>query len=303
MITNRWLMAIGFVVAGLSTGCAHKANIVQLSWKVPAGKQLHYATYFSGELKSEDKRKIYRFENPEDIGKIGFELMQQPQLLDELLNRLEKIKPEETPIETRVFAHKGNFRALTEIVEKEYTSAVLNAYEADVRRINAKFVGNLKATTDFSQNGQLLSFYMSQKEKNGWVTFTYLPREPVSVGDSWDLPVFLTEVGEGFIPIDSDRVSRAKLENIWIDKEKGKIARISYVVSEKVQGKNVYYLAEKELTHNIGFTIVGFSDFLIDSGYLLQNVNYKLWMSAAEDGRKTEGAAFTIKTLTENIAK
>ena len=129
-------------------------------------------------------------------------------------------------------------------------------------------VGNVVLAGDFSNEGELLSFFLETPQKNLNNLLFSLPSTAVQPGDSWPLDAYGLQLGSGFTAEHATRVSTGYLEGLYRDEQGRQIAEIRYRLREDVDGH--FRVRRGEALQDIPiaatYTYVAQAHFLIDEG-------------------------------------
>lgn len=133
---------------------------------------------------------------------------------------------------------------------------------------------------ELDSQGNVLSFFLPTSQKNVLSLLFQLPDRIVRVGESWELPVSLTALGNGYYSEDPRRFARAKLSEIRANASGGPVARLVYVVDEDVAGTLQLDLDDEPETFRFRASYVGAGSFDVESGCWAEYVGYLALMTS-----------------------
>lgn len=201
----------------------------------------------------------------------GYEPSEQSVFDSKLVGQLKGIPlPEHMPLLASVRSKsKDVFEVSVVRAEPVFEGEPKNGEEKLERELQKKMAGTLQLLSDMNASGDVLSFYLVQKQKNLISLFFKLPNRPINVGDEWKVPVNLVELGNGYIVENARRYNRATLMSLYSEPKLGRVAQIMYVINEDLNGK--YQLKpntdQTAPTFNIKASYIAFGEFVVEQGY------------------------------------
>jgi hypothetical protein len=111
-----------------------------------------------------------------------------------------------------------------------------NDEERMEQRYRKAIEGSLQLLADIQPDGTPQSFYLTKKQQNVVSMLFGLPDSPISVGDQWHLPIYMIELGNGFIVDQAKRLNNACLIKLEPQNDGDELAHIVYTLYESVEG-------------------------------------------------------------------
>ncbi|MCK7543605.1 hypothetical protein MLC59_05430 [Marinobacter bryozoorum] len=198
----------------------------------------------------------------------GFEVLDNQELRNLVKQELRSLRLPPATYEGRVESHEGLVRATVTGVVPDYDGPPQDDQEKFLRQMIENNAGNAELVGDFSNNGELRSFYHAQKQRNALNLLFSLAGRSLETGDYWQPRVFGVEVGPGFFPEDTRRISRSFLESVTATDDGEQVATMLYVISDEVDG---YFRVKregelKEVPVSISHTYLALGDFNVTTG-------------------------------------
>jgi len=141
-------------------------------------------------------------------------------------------------------------------------------------KIRQAQAGSIQLLADMNPSGNLLSFYRNQKQRNLVSLFFQLPYKPVNVGDSWNIPVHLIDLGNNYVVEIAQQFSRALLLSKTINSQGDTVAKILYIVNENVKG-NFQFKADADPNakpFSLEASYIGYGELVVDKGYWKRHI-------------------------------
>lgn len=198
----------------------------------------------------------------------GFEVLDNPELRELVKQELRSLTLPPATYEGRVEPKEDLVRVTVTGVVPDYEQPPEDDQEKFRRQMIENNAGNAELVGDFSENGELQSFYHAQKQRNALNLLFSLPGRTLNIGDHWRPEVFGVETGPGFFPDDTRRVSRSFLESVTENDDGEQIATMLYIISDEVEG---YFRVKREgelkkAPVDISHTYLALGDFNVTTG-------------------------------------
>ena len=132
--------------------------------------------------------------------------------------------------ETKLFPDKNGNVDIAMMLKKEKADTTETLFSG-----MAKMNGNIVLRGKVSPEGELLSFYYKEAQKNLISILFELPTKPVAIGDEWELKVSMVSMDQNFKADTLYRKNIVQLKDIK-NKNGNKIAVIEYDIEEYVSG-------------------------------------------------------------------
>lgn len=132
--------------------------------------------------------------------------------------------------ETKLFPDKNGNVDIAMMMKKDKADTTETLFSG-----MAKMNGNIVLRGKVSPEGELLSFYYKEAQKNLISILFELPTKPVAIGDEWDLKVSMVSMDQNFKADSLFKKNAVRLKDIKI-KNGNKIAVIEYDIREYVSG-------------------------------------------------------------------
>lgn len=236
------------------TSCYAESDKVDLKWKIHPREVIKYKAIIS-EINLEP-----------DFMLDGFEVLKNPILKSKVNNKLKAYKGPVGTLEARLEGKVGGFKAKFVAVKPEYDSPPTNDEEKIKREIVDSRAGTVEILAELGLKGQLNSFYLKQKQRNILALFFKLPELEVKIGNEWNLPLTLIEIGQGFVPKEAARDQEAKLVGLRKNSKGEEIAELFYVIAEKVNGQFEYSYSDKVVPISTNYSYYASGQFNINMG-------------------------------------
>ncbi len=257
---SRMLCLSVLLCLGL-TGCATTQGPVLLRWNPDAAEKITYNTLIDAEPAPQYHIKQH-----------GFEVARSEPLRAEAKKRLLSIPLPLAPLETTFIKQPLGLRVTTLVTETPQT--VDEEASLKVTKLLPPKTSWIQA--DIDTKGES-SFYYYDRAKALLTLFFKLPTAPVNVGDTWQVPLHILQIGEFFTPHSASRINQVRLEGISTSEKGERIAHLFYSIAEKVEGEYVH-IGQKKRTvvpiNSIG-SYIGYGEFYIDKGYWKQLIFQK----------------------------
>ncbi len=236
------------------TGCVTTQGPVLLRWNPDAAEKITYNTLVGAEPAPQYHIKHH-----------GFEVARSEPLRAEVKKRLLSIPLPLAPLETTFVKQPLGLRVTTLVTETPQTvdeDAPLKVAEQFPPKTS-------RILADIGTTGELASFYYDDKPRTLLALFFQLPTAPVKVGDTWQVPLHILQIGESFTPHRAARINQVRLEGISTSEEGERIAHLFYTIAEKVEGEYVHIGRKKRTITPINGlgSVIGYGEFYIDKGY------------------------------------
>lgn len=241
------------LVCAFVIGCQGGQDTIYLRWQIPEGSHLGYAVTIS-DIPVKPELAVH-----------GFDLLDDLELRAQIKTELARVDIPLPTFKASITSKENLLEASVIGVAPEYDQPPKDEDEAFQRRMSANRAGYVELLGNFSHEGQLQDFYLRQQQRNLLNLFFSMPKSPVYTSDSWLLDVRLTEIGPGFYPQETERVSRAYLEAIE-EIDGIRVARILYVVSERVAGHFQYHVEDPVTPIESNYSHIGYGSFIIGEG-------------------------------------
>jgi len=126
---------------------------------------------------------------------------------------------------------------------------------------------------DLSGDSADLTFYRLPRERNIMTQLFYLPKNDVTAGDHWQLPVKLLELGPGFFAQETATHNRVTLTALR-PSPAGAVAELHYFVSERASGyeERLASAQRGRQPFSMNITTFGYGEFLIEQGHWRRQV-------------------------------
>lgn len=192
---------------------AQQKETVDLKWKI--NDTLTYKTVMQDLILEKSKEQI---ENDSIAEKMSgmFKAMQ---------DQLSDLK-----YEIKLFPDKNGNVDIAMMLTKEKTDTTETLFSG-----MAKMNGNVVLRGKVSSEGELLSFYYKEAQKNLISILFELPTKPVAIGDEWSLKVNMIAMDQNFKADTLYKKNVVRLKDVKI-KNGNKIATIEYDIQEFVSG-------------------------------------------------------------------
>ncbi len=236
----------------------YSAETYNLQWKVKKGGYVAYKTSMD-QIGNKDKTYL-KF----DLDKV-FDGDNFPESLQDEIESLDfPTKTTATTIIEGISKDKLSFEMVVENVSFPQTDKS-NKFEEFAKQFN----GMVQLRGEINSKGEILSWYLEQRQKNLLAILVQLPHNDVSVGDTWELDFNLLSMGATFKAKKASRTNSAKLTSIEISSVGSKIAVIDYVLGESVDGYLFNPTSGKEIPISFSLSFVGRGKFDIEKGHWL----------------------------------
>lgn len=240
-----------------------------LRWKLPEGGGIAFETSF--QQVKRDQAVILDL-NVEELlkqvkaatGEKGEGLVFPPETAEALKKILPSLKPPQEYSMTTVMKDKGEGKIGFLLVPGKGSAVQTGVEEFD--RMLKNLEGTVQLRGDLSPSGEILSFWLPQRQKNMIALFCGLPPGPVRKGDRWSLAVNLIEMGHGFIPSKSRRVNTVELKNVETRDGKEVVASLEYLIAESVEGDFQNPMGGGTTPTTMAFTFMGRAEFSVTRG-------------------------------------
>lgn len=117
-----------------------------------------------------------------------------------------------------------------------------------------------------SNRGDVLSFYLSQQQKNIPQLIFQLPMAPVKVGDRWPLATQLITASSRYVHKDSSRIGEAQLVLLETRPTGERVAGVAFVAAERYEGIADLPDGRTDVAFRIEATYVAYGELLLESG-------------------------------------
>ena len=244
----------------LISGCATTNKGVLLHWPANPASSIEYGTYMD------------KFPEEYDFNVNAIDVINNTNEIGIIVQSLKAVKlPEHMPLVTTVRTkNEGILEVKTISAEPIFEDEPIDKEEEMDRKIQKEMAGTLQLLADLNTTGEIQSFFLVQRQKNLISLFFKLPNKAIEVGELWNIPVNLIELGNGYRVEKSQRYNKARVLSIKNDPEKGRIAEILYVVSEELEG-NYRLREDASIEAPVKFLIaasyVGYAELFVDKGY------------------------------------
>lgn len=153
--------------------------------------------------------------------------------ISEKMNNMFKVVQEQLShlkYETKLFPDKNRNVDIAMMLKKDKADTTETMFSG-----LAKMNGNVVLRGKVSPDGELLSFYYKEDQKNLISILFELPSKPVAIGDEWDLKVNMVSMDQNFI---ADTLYKKNVVRLKALKKinGNKIAVIEYDIEEYVSG-------------------------------------------------------------------
>lgn len=153
--------------------------------------------------------------------------------ISEKMNNMFKVVQEQLyhlKYETKLFPDKNRNVDIAMMLKKDKADTTETMFSG-----LAKMNGNVVLRGKVSPDGELLSFYYKEDQKNLISILFELPSKPVAIGDEWDLKVNMVSMDQNFI---ADTLYKKNVVRLKALKKinGNKIAVIEYDIEEYVSG-------------------------------------------------------------------
>lgn len=236
----------------------YSAETYNLQWKVKKGGYVAYKTSMD-QIGNKDKNYL-KF----DLDKV-FDGDNFPESLQDEIESLDfPTKTTATTIIKGISKDKLSFEMVVENMSFPQTGKS-NKFEEFAKQFN----GMVQLRGEINSKGEILSWYLEQRQKNLLAILVQLPHNDVSVGDTWELDFNLLSMGATFKAKKASRTNSAKLTSIEISSVGSKIAVIDYVLGESVDGYLFNPTSGKEIPISFSLSFIGRGKFDIEKGHWL----------------------------------
>ncbi|HRX13293.1 MAG TPA: hypothetical protein P5210_16635 [Draconibacterium sp.] len=205
-------LLLPFILIALSLNAQQKET-VNLKWKIK--DTLTYETVMQDVVLEKSKEQTENDSISEKMSGM-FKAMQE---------QLSNLK-----YETKLFPDKNGNVDIAMMLKEEKTDTTETLFSG-----MAKMNGNVVLRGKVSPDGELLSFYYKEAQKNLISILFELPTKPVAIGDEWDLKVSMVSMDQNFKADTLYKKNIVRLKDL--KRIKGnKIAVIEYDIEEYVSG-------------------------------------------------------------------
>lgn len=205
-------LLLPFILIAFSLNAQQKET-VDLKWKIT--DTLTYRTVMQDIILEKSKE-----ENKNDS--ISEKMDEMYKAMQEQLSNLK--------YETKLFPDKNGNVDIAMMLKEEKTDTTETLFSG-----MAKMNGNVVLRGKVSPEGELLSFYYKEAQKNLISILFELPTKPVAIGDQWNLKVSMVSMDQNFKADSLYKKNVVCLKDIKI-KDGNKIAVIEYDIHEYVSG-------------------------------------------------------------------
>jgi hypothetical protein len=231
-----------FLLSFLLSSCAYQNNSINLKWQPTTGSIKGYRVNISdiggfdewiqANKQLEDIRNKISQTTSSDCGlketdyNTIVDILEKPQEPDHWPFLANLTGNDNSTLQLKMFgaplaAKDSIAKSDEEIMELKYRKAI---------------EGSLQLLSDIQPNGRSQSFYLTKKQQNIVSMLFGLPDSPISAGYSWQLPVYMIELGNGFIVNQAKRNNKACLLRTESLQDGEILAHIIYTFYESVEG-------------------------------------------------------------------
>ena len=239
----------------INTNLYAERQDVQLRWKIPSEGYLAYKTSTS---QLDPNEKFFEFDKSQ--------IFKNGELPEEAKRKLQSLKlPSQANLTSILTPTKeGNISVKIIVGKIDFSN---NGEQPDeVKDLFKKMEGTVQIRGEISEQGEITSFYLEQKQKNMIAMLFELPKRKVKEGDTWSLDVNLLMMGAGFIAKSADRVNKVTLKTLSPDKSNNMIAELEYLIAESVEGVFLNPMSGEEISTEMSMSFVGTGHFNVTEG-------------------------------------
>jgi len=231
---------------------------VLLRWQVPAGEAIALRTWMTTLDPSDDTIMAIDAD----------QLAEGADLPREVREELNAFKVPESSSLTSILTALPSGNLSVKMVPGKLSPTDLPGGEEDegIAEMAKEMKGTVQLRGEITDSGEIASFYLASQQKNLLALFFELPRDPVSVGDSWSLGVSLLAMGGGFICDRAARTNRVELVSLREDEGGELLACMDYCIAESVRGRTPDPFSSKTEEWSMAMAFVGRGEFLVRKG-------------------------------------
>ena len=261
----KWLLMVLLFIS-ITNVVSAEDPMVHLKWKIPT-ENLYYSPNF-GQANGEENY----FEL--NIDKI----LDEKRFNGEVEDRIRKIKFPEAANMITVLEELSNGNIKSTSYLQNYTLPIseneLTDEKAQVEAEKFEEIMNKVPQLQglINTSGKVLSFYLPQRQKNLLALMSELPKDPVKIGDTWEINFICLELGAGFTADAADRVNIVRLTDLKRNVQMENIATIEYLLTEKVSGSMSNPMTQQTIPTEMTCSYIGRHEFNIDQGRW-ENIN------------------------------
>lgn len=257
---SRKLQYLGIFFVFLAPLHALAQEKVTLSWNIP-DSNLFYQTDLSPKEPGKDFIE-FDFDN----------VFKEKGKTEEIRKKISSLKfPDDLNMVTIMEnLPNGNIKATSFFQNWDFPSIVgREKAEGDENLIKIKKLMNTvpQLEGEIDKKGRVKSFYLQQSQKNIFALLFELPAKPVQVGDTWEINMYCIEMGGGFTADSAERLNRVELKEITTGEDGVKIAKVDYMLAEKITGKMTNLSTMERDPIEMTCSYLGKHEFNVDKGY------------------------------------
>lgn len=242
-----------FVSVFLLISCSAHLPKYRMQWSVKEGKPIIYETT-SSKIDISDRFTIS-----------GFKILSDQNIRQQVKKDLINFVIPLPTIKTTLSNNDSGFNVKSVSIKPEYSAPAKTIEEKQFREFTNNRAGYVEVLADLDKYGNNLSFFLNQQQRN-FLTFVFsLPRKNLKAGDSWNLPVNLLYISNGFVSTSTMKDSKVTLDKIREDKNGDTIAELFYILAEKVEGQ-FEYSATDIIPLTTEYAYIAYAEFNISKG-------------------------------------
>jgi hypothetical protein len=160
-----------------------------------------------------------------------------------------------------------NYLAIVTYVSDDFEGQILksvtSAENSEMHQI--EFIGK------FDKLGNSSSFYLYQKQKNLLNLFFDVPDEPVNKHTIWERDIYITQIGQSFVPESEERININRLIDTTQNKAGDILAHIGGINHEEVNGNYDHAKSGVLMPVSVASTYYFYGVFNVTQGYWEHN--------------------------------
>lgn len=242
---------IAFALMGLSCSACTSNPAVQLRWDAHA----------------KSAYRITKAPFPDKLDVDVEAMLSDPALLNAKINALKSLPLDPDTFPMRLTLNPGvpdRIKVLAKNTQLSYATPAITENEKRQREMHRRTVGLVQLNTVINQFGENLNPFLKKQQNNLVSQLFQFPRHPVSVGDSWRLPIVMTSLNTPFLADKSHRVNKVWIKTITEKPGIGKVAEIIYLLQENVEGQRQQLITETPSSFKVTSNYFAVGEYLID---------------------------------------
>lgn len=205
---------------------------------------------------------------PQDMDVDIQALLVSPSKLREKLAELRSLdlNPDLFPMHLKLNGEGGErINVLALNVSARYETEARDDVERLRREQREQATGLVRLNTVVDRYGQSRNPYQPRLQHALVALLLQMPDDPVTVGESWSLPVELLSLNTPFLAEQTHRINKVWVNDVVDKPGVGRVAQIVYLLQEDIRGRRQHFITEAPSPFRVSSSYLAVGEFHLES--------------------------------------